>query len=169
MQSMESHHIQNNNKKDVSFTIFLLNLQQLLDYENWECSEYILTLSVNSKNSISDYNFRIFCIIWCAFFSVFDKPFHIFTYIHVCMYMYEYMSSYIWAWQPFFLRSKYNLLSLHFYTEKDNITFMYFKWYFENSLRVMAVFIFHSHWGGTSCAATTLAERGCKVAIDSFG
>lgn len=81
--------------------------------------------------------------------------------IYVCTCMN--MSSYIWAWQPFCLRSKYNLLSLHFYTEKDNITFVYLKWYLENSLRVIAVFIFHPHWGETSCAATTLAEKGCKI------
>lgn len=93
LQSMESHHLQNSNKKDVSFTIFLLDLQQLLDYENWQCSEYTLTLSVNSKISISDYNFRIFCIFDVLSFSVFDKPFHIFTYI--CMYMYEYVKLYM--------------------------------------------------------------------------
>lgn len=117
---------------------------------------FLLTLKILYRTT----TFKSFVYLMC-FPLVFLINLFISLHIYVCICLD--MSSYIWAWQPFFLRSKYNLLSLHFYTEKDNITFVYLKGYLENSLRVIAVFIFHPHWGGTSCAATTLAERGCKI------
>lgn len=71
------------------------------------------------------------------------------------------LSSYKWAYFLIFLKVQIQLAFFAFqYWKKDNKTFVCLKWYLENSLRVIAVFIFHSHWGATNCAATTLVERG---------